>query len=131
MPSARVVIKYTLLQIPAAILLILVLAEICRRVDLPSWLFWIIIIGWIAKDVLLFPLVWRSYDSKRDEGTHPMKGGRGIAVERLAPTGYVRVGGELWKGRLSEGVFSIEKGQKVNVKEIRGLTVIVEPEDET
>ena len=62
--SARVVLKYSLLQIPGTILLILILILLERWVPLSEWLFWTIVCVWIAKEVILFPFVWEAYDSR-------------------------------------------------------------------
>jgi len=80
----------------------------------------------MAKDVALFPFVWHSYDRKREEDMSPMVGARGIAEERLARSGYVRVHGELWQGEVIGGNPSIDRGQAIRVQEVRGLTLLVQ-----
>lgn len=56
-----------------------------------------------------------------------MVGAQGIAEERLAPSGYVRVHGELWQGELMGGDPPIDGGQAVRVQEVHGLTLFVQP----
>ena len=56
-----------------------------------------------------------------------MVGRRGIAKERLAPSGYMHICGELWKAKLVGGGPPIEKGEAVRVEEMRGLTLLVRP----
>ena len=56
-----------------------------------------------------------------------MIGRRGVAEEQLAPTGYIRVGDELWKAEVIGGR-AIEKGETVGIQGIRGLTLLVEHE---
>lgn len=128
--SKRAVIKYTLLQIPGVFLVILVLILARRWWEYPIWLAWVTLIVWIAKDIVLFPFVWRSYDTHRPGDPHSMIGMRGKAEERLAPSGYVRVRGELWLAEVVRGGEPIEKGQKLRVKEMNGLTLIVIPESD-
>lgn len=123
--TARIVIKYALVQIPGTILFLLILVFVDRKLGLPTWLYWGLIVGWFLKDVVLFPFVWRSYDSRP---VHPMVGSRGVAVDRLAPSGYVRVRGELWQAELASGHESVDMGKAVRVKEARGLKLVVEPE---
>ena len=58
-----------------------------------------------------------------------MIGARGIAIERLAPTGFINVQGELWKAeRIGKGPL-IEKGEMVRVVKIRGLKLFIEPDE--
>ena len=124
--SARVVLKYSLLQIPGTIQLMLILIFLERWVALSAWLFWTIVCVWIAKEVILFPFVWRAYDSRGAGKGDDMIGQRGIAEERLSPSGYVRVRGELWRAQISDGAIAVERGEAVKVLDIRGLTLHVE-----
>jgi membrane protein implicated in regulation of membrane protease activity len=119
-------LRYTLLNIPALVAVILILIIIQHWVVLPVWLFWSIIGFWILKDALLFPFVWRAYDWERPGRSRSMIGARGIAKERLAPKGYIQVHGELWRAiKIDEGP-AIEMGQSVKVVKMDGLTLFVE-----
>jgi membrane protein implicated in regulation of membrane protease activity len=84
---------------------------------------------WVAKDAILYPFVWRAYDPS-DPAALPyrMEGARAIAVDRIDPSGLVRVSGELWRAELSRGAREIEEGETVHVNARRGLTLLVEPE---
>ena len=126
--SRRVVIKYTLLQLPALVFLALILYLIRLWVQMPAWLIWGMVGLWVVKDVILFPFVWRSYDQDRYADANTMIGLRGIVKDRLAPSGYVEVHGELWQAEVVEGATYVESGDAVRVKEIRGLTLIVQPD---
>ena len=125
--SSRILLRYWLLQLPALALLVLILMFAQRWVDLPAWIFWGSLAVWVVKDAVLYPFVWRAYDWERSEGSNSMVGAKGIAKERLAPSGYVQVRGELWKAELAEGYPSVQEKDPVLVREIRGLTLIVEP----
>ncbi len=125
--SGPIYLRYVLLNIPelAAVVLILIIIE--HWAVLPVWLFWGIIGLWIVKDVLLFPFVWRAYDWNRFEPSALMIGAVGIVKQRLAPSGYVRIHGELWRAeKLGQGP-PIEAGQIVRVQKMEGLTVFVVP----
>ena len=113
-------------MLPDTVVLILILIVVQHWVVLPSWLFWSIIAGWLAKDMLMFPFVWRAYDLSRTGVAHSMIGLRGIAKERLAPSGYIQVGAELWRAEKLDAGPPIEKGEYVRVKKIAGLTLFVE-----
>jgi len=129
--SARVVLRYSLLQIPELAILVFVLLLVRPYLDMPPWLCWAIVALWVIKDVALFPFVWRAYVGGDAGRTHSMVGELGRARERLAPSGYVLVRGELWKAEVKDGNPAIEKGEAVRVRGIRGLTLIVEPENKT
>ena len=119
--SSRIVIRYTLLQLPALAVLVVLLVLAERFIDLPLWFIWGLMGLWIAKDIALFPLTWRAYDQDHAKAESSILGARGIAEERLDPSGYIRVGSELWQGDAP----SIEKGEGVRVQGIRGLTLLV------
>jgi membrane protein implicated in regulation of membrane protease activity len=127
--SRRVIIKYTLLQLPALIFLALILHLIRLWVQMPAWLIWGMVGLWVVKDVILFPFVWRSYDQDRHTDANTMIGLRGIVKDRLAPSGYIEVHGELWRAEVMEGEHFVESGGDVRVKGIRGLTLIVQPKE--
>ena len=128
--SARVVVKYVLLQIPAAALLVMIVILVRTWYDYPPWMGWAIVALWIVKDAVLFPLVWRSYDSGVPDDAMGMVGKQGIAEESLSPRGYVRVRGELWQAEVARGAPPIAKGEPVRVREIRGLTLKVAPDQD-
>jgi membrane protein implicated in regulation of membrane protease activity len=121
-------LRYVLLNIPGLVAVILILIIIQRWIVLPVWLFWSAIGFWIVLDVVLFPFVWRAYDWDRPGRSQSMIGERGIAKERLAPSGYVQVHGELWRAEILGEESTIEKGQTVRIIKIEGLTLFVVPE---
>ena len=124
--TGKIIIRYTLLQIPTLLLVILVLLLVKQWVEISTWIFWGIIIVKAALDVILFPFIWRAYDWDRPPEAHPMIGLKGEARDRLDPSGYVTVRGELWRAEIDGAQNPIEAGTTIQVKEIRGLTLIVE-----
>lgn len=84
--------------------------------------------SWVAKDVILYPLVRRCYNRDNRWDQNPMLGARGIAKDRLAPSGYILVDGELWQAEVMEGSQPIEKEESVVARGTRGLTLSVEPD---
>jgi len=127
--SARVVVRYAVLQAPAVLLLVLVLTLVGRCVDIPAWFFWGLVGLWVVKDLSLFPFVWHAYDTDCAGAANCMVGVRGIAEDRLAPSGYIRVRGELWRAELMGDGPPIDKGQRVRVRGISGLKLIVQADD--
>ena len=129
--SAPIIVRYALYQLPALVVLILILVFVRRWVDLPGWLGWGLVALWVAKDVVLFPFTWRAYDrsGRQRVDLTQMVGALGIAEERLAPSGFVRVRGELWHAEVEGGGPPVERGEAVRVRDIHGLRLLVVPED--
>ncbi len=127
--SSRIITRYVLLQIPALVILFVLLVLAKRWIDLPSWFIWGLIGLWIAKDVALFPLTWRAYDQDHARSGSSMIGAIGIAEEKLNPSGYIRVRGELWKAEVVGNARPIERGDGVRIQETRGLTLLVSRAD--
>ncbi len=128
--STRVLGKYWALQLPGTALLILILYLLRDRLEIPTWLLWSIVAGWVVKDILLYPLLWRSYDPGYPMTAHAMEGAHGVVVERLDPSGYVRVRGELWRAELADGSRPVKEGERIRVEAMKGLTLLVQREDE-
>jgi membrane protein implicated in regulation of membrane protease activity len=124
-----VVIRYILFQVPAFILFVLILILLGRWLDIPNWISWFLIFAWVAKDAILFPFVRKAYELNREGEEISMQGLKGVAKEQLKPSGYVRVHGELWKARLLDETRPIEQGERIKVHGIRGLVLIVTPEN--
>jgi membrane protein implicated in regulation of membrane protease activity len=126
--SSRIVLRYTLFQIPSLVLLAVILWVVRRYVDLPQWFFWGFMLLWVVKDAVLFPFVWRAYDRSQERSMQKMIGKKGVAKERLDPSGYIQVHGELWKAELMEGAPPVEEGEPVRVEGIRGRVLLVRGE---
>jgi membrane-bound ClpP family serine protease len=128
--TARILLRYSLIQGLETGVLILALFLIRQWVSIPPWLFWSILMVWVFKDAVLFPFVWRAFDWDRPRATHTMVGEVGIAQERLTPSGYVRAHGELWYAEAANPNEPIDRGKTVRVIDMRGLTLVVKPEEE-
>lgn len=121
---SRAARRYLVLQLPGAVLFVIVLILVRRWADLPAWLFFLLVALWVGKDGVLFPFVRKAYDPPEDR--NPMIGALGVAEDRLAPSGYVRIGGELWKAHIPGSRNAIDRGESVRVTDVEGLTLIVE-----
>ena len=124
--SARVVLRYALLQVPFTALVIVVLIWVRKWVDLPVWFICGLVAFLVIKDIVLFPFVWRAYDPNSPALTNPMEGTRGIAINDLHFSGYVEIGAERWQAEVIAGNSPIRRGQRVRVHGIRGLTLLVQ-----
>ncbi|MCP5060422.1 MAG: hypothetical protein GY937_27305 [bacterium] len=83
---------------------------------------------WVLKDALMFRFVRKAYEPGDGRTPRDVRGAIGTATEEVAPEGYVRIGSELWRGRLAEGSEPVAKGECVRVVEVHGLMVVVERE---
>ena len=123
----RTLARYTLFQIPDLILLSLGLAAAVRWWGLPVLAAYGLVALWIAKDIIMYPIVRVAYESGGSSGIDGIHGALGVVTQPLVPSGYVKLGSELWKAELLCGSGTASVGSAIRVVEIRGLTLIVEP----
>jgi membrane protein implicated in regulation of membrane protease activity len=124
-----VVGKYALLQVPGALIVALLLAGAVRWWDLSVPLALGLFALWVLKDVALFPLLRVAYEpGGGGGGAEALVGAEGVARGPLAPTGYVRVGAELWRAELASQGEAVADGTPVRVRAVRDLTLLVEPD---
>lgn len=94
--------RYTALQVPGWVLALAMGWWIHTSFDAPGWLAPAIPLAWIVKDMALYPLLRNAYDVNEAPPVERLIGRRGVAIEPLAPSGYVRIGGELWRARTND-----------------------------
>ena len=121
----RILTRYALLQIPEILVLGLILFVLDRWQFLSRVLSGLVAFLWILKDIVLFPFVWSAYDSSEKREVSSLIGLKGLVEKGIAPRGYVRVRGELWQAEAAINGTVIEKGERVEVEEARGHTLIV------
>ncbi len=127
--TGRVVWKYALFQVPGLLLLLAALLVFDHWLPVPGWVYAAVLGGWIVKEVLLFPFLWRSFDDQCHGYSYTPEGGCGRAIERLDPRGRVRTRGELWTAELAEGQGPIEAGARVRIVDRRGLILLVRSDE--
>jgi len=123
----RIVGTYALFQVPNWLILIGVFALLRQWIHLPSWVFWGVGSFWIAKDVLMFSFVWRGYEPSPPGAAYSLIRAEGVAEGRLNPSGYIRVRGELWRAEVTGKRVPVEKGERVLIVGVKGLTLFVQP----
>lgn len=121
----RVVVKYSLLQIPGQAAFVLVVLLLRQWLEIPPYLVWALIVFWVVKDTVLFFFLWRFYDPNYRADRFRMVGRKGVALTRLDPDGYVRVRAERWRASVAEGSTLIEKSDPICVVAADGLTLTV------
>lgn len=111
---------YLAAQLPGWFVTVLAVAALSRWMALPVRMALLVVILWIVKDLLLFPTMRRYYRSEPAE--RRIVGQRGTAVTDIAPTGFVRVGGELWQAASEQDIVA---GSEIYVRDIHGLQLTV------
>ncbi len=121
--------RYILMSLPGVAGFIVILIIVWWWVELPGWLFWLLVAFWIAKEAVLFPFVWRAYEPNDASLTGALVGECGLVKKRLAPSGYVQVRGELWRAERIDDGPPLEIEQLVRIEKMEGLTLYVVPDD--
>ena len=106
-------------------------ALICAALGAAVWLqiFWFVIVS-VATLVLTRPLVKRYVDSRSVATNADRNIGRTAVVteriDNLAATGAVKLDGVVWTARSTDDAVAIETGERVTVRAIEGVKLIVE-----
>jgi membrane-bound serine protease (ClpP class) len=116
-------VKYLLWQLPSWTLVTAGLAWIRMVFDLPLSLVIGAVVAYVAKDLALYPTMRIIF---RPPARPQPIGKRGEVVETLAPTGYIRVDGELWKATAPASAAPLPTGRHVVVRAADGLTLLVD-----
>ena len=121
----RVILRYTLFQIPEILLLMLVLYGLHRWFSVPLVILGAVLMVWIIKDIILFFFIWRVYEIPKSIKDPRLEGAVGVTIEVLDPQGYVEINGELWKAE-SVNNQPIRAKETVVVVDHKGLLLIVQ-----
>lgn len=117
----KVIIRYSLLQLPGIFFLIVILILVKRWIVIPDIIFWGIIAVWVVKDIILFFYTWRAYEWKNKD---KMIGAQGTTMEKIITSGYIIVNGEKWHA-VNHGDEPVEKEETVHIHDRKGLTLYI------
>ncbi len=92
-------------------------------INIPLWGLALLMIALGVYSYMTYQLGKKALDKKPI--VSPDIGNRGKATTPLTPTGYVRLGTELWKASSTDS--SIEAGEEVVVIGMQGVTLLVAP----
>jgi membrane protein implicated in regulation of membrane protease activity len=126
-PDRRVVLRYAALQIPGQVFVLLLAVAAWEWLGAPLWLAWGVPLFWIVKDILLFPFVWRAYEPDDPSAPGGLIGATAVVEEPLGPSGWVRLGPELWRAERVGGAGALPRGARVRIVRVDGLVLGVEP----
>lgn len=117
--------RYTLYQLPGVAAVGAGVWFVWPWTGLATWVGVVVVVGWIAKDVALYPLLKSSYEPP-DSGDPARLIAREATVSRtLAPSGYVKVGAETWRASVAGGRGEIARGVVVRIESVDGLMLTV------
>ena len=121
----RVLIRYTLFQLPETGIIIIILLILDRWINIPPWFVLSFTVLWILKDIIAFPFVWHAYIDPVADSRYPQVGEEGIVMEKCASRGYVIIQGEYWEAEPVEKGVCLNKGERVVVAGRKGLVLMI------
>jgi membrane protein implicated in regulation of membrane protease activity len=128
-PDRRVLLRYAALQVPGQAFVLLLAIAGWEWLGVPGWTVWAVPLAWALKDALLFPFVWRAYEPDDRFASAGLVGSTAVVEEPLAPSGWARIGPELWRAELAAGAETAPRGALVRIVRVDGLVLLVEPVD--
>ena len=116
--------RYTAFQAPGWVLALAIGSWIHATFETPGWVTPAILVAWCIKDMALYPLLRSAYEVHEAPPVERLIGCRGVAIEPLAPYGYVRIGSELWRAQANDAT-PIAPNLAVEVIGAEGLVLSV------
>jgi membrane-bound ClpP family serine protease len=130
MKNARLIIAIVSSLLDEALILGLILWGLPKLgIELPIPITITIVILFAIFAVTTFKLGTRALKMKPLAGLSEMTNMDGVVVKRLDPIGYVKIDGEIWEAKSSDGI--IEKGANVKVLTQKRLRLIVKQNIQT
>ena len=83
--------------------------------------------AWVLKDWILYPWLRIAYEVSNRTGSKALIGCKGVTESHLAPEGFVRVRGELWRAVATPCDLKISTGIKVEIIDADGMKIFVRP----
>jgi membrane protein implicated in regulation of membrane protease activity len=121
--------RYWIAQLPGWGVAAAVLGGAWALFGMPGWVAAALLALIVTKDIVFYPFARRALESPAQSGAAALLGARAIVVDELAPEGKVRIGAELWRAEVRGGGPSLGAGAAVRVAAVRGLTLVVGPEE--
>lgn len=128
--NRTIVTRYILLQVPGIIIFSIAVFAGVSVAGISHWYTGLAVMLWIIKDIIMFPLTWKSYSPHNPHGVDALLGSKGTVQSVSEESIYVRIGMELWKARCP-GYEGINPGDRVEVTGNNGLELIIKPAGST
>lgn len=117
--------RYWLLQIPGWLVLAASLVAARHYLGLATGWAALLFGLWLLKDAALYPWLRKHYVPREESPGRALRGRSAVAQESIAPRGYVKLGGELWRAEVEDGEGPVDAGEQVVVEGVDGLTLRV------
>ena len=129
--------RYTAFQVPGWIIAIVGGWLLHRWLGIPLWVASGVLVVWVIKDYALYPLLRSAYELDHRRPIDRLVGEHGTARDGLAPSGYIRVRGELWRARPEQSDVDVDfegedqngigivQGDRVEVIGVDGSLLVV------
>lgn len=117
-------IRYTLLQVPGILFLGGLLWVAWGRGWISLETTAVLMLVWVTKDVLLYPLYRPALGGPAPTGGHALIGRQAVVRQTLQPQGQVNIDGEVWQARC-DGDDAIQAGEAVEIVAADGLHLTV------
>ncbi|SVD69629.1 uncharacterized protein METZ01_LOCUS422483, partial [marine metagenome] len=115
--------RYVLFQIPGWILALVAAWWLQTSRSIPTWLAIGLPICWFVKDMALYPFLRNAYANNDSLPIERLIGSRGRAIETLSPSGYIRIGTELWHAEAD--IEKVERDATVEVIGAKGMVLCI------
>jgi membrane-bound ClpP family serine protease len=126
--TRRVFARYFAAEVPSWLLLGGVLVALMRVWDLSGSVAALVLGLWVLKDLALFPVLRIAYEPGGGSGgAENLIGEQAVVSVALDPEGWVKIGTERWRARVSSQHSPLPVGATVRVLAIEGLLLRVEP----
>jgi membrane protein implicated in regulation of membrane protease activity len=123
--------RYLLMQIPSGFAVALGLWAFVHWGPLTPAIAAVLFGVWVVVEIALYPVLRIGYEAGGQQaGAEAMIGAIGTVSQDLDPEGFVQFGHERWRALAATGPLPIAVGTRVRIREIRQLTLVVEPVDE-
>ena len=96
-------------------------------INLPLWALGILMVALAVHSYIMYRIGRPTFLMRPKVAAETIIGNEGKVTKRLAPEGYVKVQGVLWKATCDET--ELEVGDEVVVVDIKGLKLIVSPKE--
>lgn len=123
--------RYLLMQIPSGFAVAVGLWAFVHWGPLTPAIAAVLFCVWVIIEIALYPVLKIGYETGGQRaGVEAMIGMVGKVCRDLDPEGFVQLGHERWRALAETGPLPIVAGTRVRVREVRHLTLVVEPADE-
>ena len=130
-PERAIFARYLLMQIPSGCAVALGLWAFVHWGPLTPAIATALFGVWVVIEIALFPVLRIGYETGGQQaGVESMIGAVARVSRDLDPEGFVQFGHERWRALAATGPLPIKAGTRVRIREVRHLTLVVEPADE-